>query len=717
MQASRPTALVTSALPYANGPLHLGHLVGYVQADVWVRAQRMSGRTVHFVCADDTHGTPIMLAAEKAGVTAEHFIAEIQAGHELDFAEFLVAFDHYDSTNSPRNRALTEAIYARLDAGGHIARRSVEQYYDPIKSMFLPDRYIRGECPNCGTPDQYGDNCENCGATYAPTDLKNPRSVVSGATPVLRASEHHFFEVGHFQNDLAEWMTGDIAHSSVKAKLREWLDAEGGLRDWDVSRDAPYFGFGIPGAPGKFFYVWLDAPIGYLTALQALCERDGLDFDALLAAGSDAELHHFLGKDIVNFHGLFWPAVLKGADRKMPTALHVNGYLTVNGAKMSKSRGTFIKARTYLDAGIDPEFLRYYFAAKTGAGMDDLDLNLDDFVARVNSDLVGKFVNIASRCAGFISKRFDGRLANALPDPAMYQRFVEAAQVVAESYTTCEYNQAIRQTMALADEANRYIDERKPWVIAKQEGGEAELQSVCTQGLNLFRVLATCIAPVLPRTAARTEIFLGAAVASWKAIAQPLLGCSIQPYEPLLTRIDPKHIEAMTAASIENLEATPSPQPAQAGGKGGQVDASVTAGPPGPSASASRDPKAANPGPDAPLSIPGSPSLITIDDFAKIDLRIGTVLECGFIEGSDKLLRFLLDAGELGQRQIFSGIRAAYGEPSELVGRKVVFIANLAPRKMRFGVSEGMILSAGSSGDDLYLLDVDTGAQAGMPVK
>jgi len=690
MPAEKPTALVTSALPYANGELHLGHLVGYVQADIWVRAQRMAGRTVHFVCADDTHGTPIMLAAEKAGVTSEQFVADVQARHEKDFADFLVAFDHYDSTNSPRNRKLTEMIYARLDAGGHIARRSVEQYYDPIKSMFLPDRYIRGECPNCGTPDQYGDNCENCGATYAPTDLKNPRSVVSGATPVLRASEHFFFKAGDFQQALQTWIEGDVAHSSVKAKLREWLDAEGGLRDWDISRDAPYFGFEIPNAPGKFFYVWLDAPIGYLTSLQALCEEKGFDFDALLAADSEAELHHFLGKDIVNFHGLFWPAVLRGANLKMPTALHVNGYLTVNGAKMSKSRGTFIQARTYLDAGLDPEYLRYYFAAKTGAGMDDLDLNLEDFVARVNSDLVGKFVNIASRCAGFISKRFDGRLADALSDPAMYARFVEASRVVSESYMAGEYSHAIRQTMALADEANRYIDECKPWVIAKQDDSDAALQAICTQGLNLFRVIATCIASVLPRTAARIEGFLGAPVASWDAITEPLLDRTISVYEPLITRIDPRHIEAMTAASIESMQPTEQPKAVAP-----VVQASSTPA----------QPNAAN------------VNTISIDDFAKLDLRIGTVLECGFIDGSDKLLRFLLDAGELGQRQIFSGIRAAYAEPEKLVGRKVVFIANLAPRKMRFGVSEGMILSAGSGDGDLHLLDVDSGAKAGMPVK
>ena len=708
MSAQKPTALVTSALPYANGVLHLGHLVGYVQADIWVRAQRMAGRTVHFVCADDTHGTPIMLAAEKVGVTPEAFIADMQASHERDFAEFHVAFDHYDSTNSPRNRALTEEIYKRLDAGGHIARRSVEQYYDPIKQMFLPDRYIRGECPNCGTPDQYGDNCEHCGATYAPTDLKNPRSVVSGATPELRASEHFFFKAGDFQNVLQEWIAGDVAHPSVKAKLREWLDAEGGLRDWDISRDAPYFGFEIPGAPGKFFYVWLDAPIGYLTALQALCERDGLNFDALLASDSHAELHHFLGKDIVNFHGLFWPAVLNGANLKMPTALHVNGYLTVNGAKMSKSRGTFIKARTYLDAGLEPECLRYYFAAKTGAGMDDLDLNLEDFVARVNSDLVGKFVNIASRASGFITKYFDGML-----DPNGHHRIEEASigtnptasfmaldsdDSIFNDYLAGNFSSLVRQVMEIADHTNRRWDQAKPWQLAKEIGTDetkrAELHWVCTDSLWAFYLASIYLKPILPAFSRKVESFFGKGELSFDDCEPTRFPTRINTYQHLFTRIDQKNIEAMTAASTETMQ-TPEPAAAQPKTTAPAVSV-VKASPQADSAEA---------------------STISIDDFAKLDLRIGTVLECSFIDGSDKLLRFLLDAGDLGQRQIFSGIRAAYGEPGKLIGRKVVFIANLAPRKMRFGVSEGMILSAGSGGDDLHLLDVDSGAQAGMPVK
>jgi len=684
-------ALVTNALPYANGPLHLGHLVGYIQADIWVRARRMAGDTVHYVCADDTHGTPIMLAAEKAGTTPEAFIADIQAEHERDFADFFVTFDHYDSTNSAGNRQLTEAIYAKLDNSGHVSRRSVAQLYDPIKGMFLPDRYVKGICPNCGAPDQYGDNCENCGATYAPTDLKEPRSVVSGAVPELRESEHFFFELGQFTEFLREWLSGDVAVPGVKAKLAEWIDGEGGLRPWDISRDAPYFGFEIPGHPGKYLYVWIDAPIGYLSSFQALCKARGIDFDSYLRADSTAELHHFIGKDIVNFHGLFWPAVLNGAGFRAPTRLHVNGYLTVDGAKMSKSRGTFVMARTYLDAGLDPEALRYYFAGKTSGGVDDLDLNLSDFIARVNSDVVGKFVNLASRCAGFIEKRFDGQLAAALPDEAQYRRFVAALQPIVDAYERNEAATALRLATALADEANKYIDEHKPWVLAKQDGADAELQAVCTQGLNLFRVLAAGLKPVLPRTTAQAEAFLDAPVTHWTDVDAPLLARAIKPYAPLFTRIDPKQIDAMIDASKDTLAAAP-------------------AAPATPAKKADALPPAATP--DA-----GAPAHIGIDDFARLDLRIGKVLGCGFVEGSDKLLRFLLDAGDLGQRQIFSGIRASYGEPEKLVGRNVVFIANLAPRKMRFGVSEGMILSAGFDGGGLSLLDADDGAQPGMPVK
>ncbi len=685
--------LVTCALPYANGPLHLGHLVGYIQGDIFKRAQRMSGNTVHFVCADDTHGTPIMLAAEKAGATPEEFIAAIQVGHERDFAAFGVNFDNYGSTHSATNRALTEAFYAKLEANGHIQRRSVAQLYDPVKGMFLPDRYVKGICPNCGTPDQYGDNCENCGATYAPTELKEPRSVLSGATPEIRESEHFFFEVGGFSDFLREWLAGDVATPGVKAKLLEWLDAEGGLRAWDISRDAPYFGFEIPGHPGKYLYVWLDAPIGYLASFKDLCAVEGIDFDRYLAPGSDAEMHHFIGKDIVNFHGLFWPAVLHGAGHRAPTRLHVNGYLMVNGEKMSKSRGTFIMARTFLDHGLAPEALRYYFATKTAGGVDDVDLNFADFTARVNSDLVGKFVNLASRCAGFIEKRFGGQLAAQLHDAAMYERFVAQLAPIAEAYARNEAATSLRLAMALADEANKYIDEHKPWVLAKQEGTDAQLQAVCTQGLNLFRVLAAALKPVLPRVAEQAETFLAAPVSRWEDLAAPLLSHRIVAYTPLFTRIDPKQIESMIEASKESLQPTTTATPA-------------------PAAPAAPAPSAAK-----PAAAEAAPATIGIDDFARLDLRIGKVLACEFVEGSDKLLRFELDAGDLGKRQIFSGIRGSYGEPEKLVGRSVVFIANLAPRKMRFGISEGMILSAGFDGGSLHLLDADSGAAPGMPVR
>jgi methionyl-tRNA synthetase len=692
------SVLVTNALPYANGQIHLGHLVGYIQADIWVRARRMSGDTVHFVCADDTHGTPIMLAAEKAGVTPEAFIADVQAAHERDFAAFGVEFDHYDSTNSAGNRALTEAIYNRLDANGHIGRKTVQQFYDPAKGMFLPDRYIKGICPNCGSADQYGDNCEVCGATYAPTELKEPRSVLSGETPELRESEHFFFELGQFDGFLRDWLSGDVAVSGVKAKLQEWLDAEGGLRPWDISRDAPYFGFEIPGQPGKYFYVWLDAPIGYLSSFKALCEAKGYDFDAFTKASSDAEMHHFIGKDIVNFHGLFWPSVLEGAGFRTPTRLHVNGYLTVDNAKMSKSRGTFVMAKTYVDAGLPPEALRYYYATKTNGGVDDLDLNLSDFVARVNSDLVGKFVNIASRCAGFISKQFDGRLGATLDagrGAELYASTLARRASIVDAYAANNAAAALRSIMEACDEANAYVADTAPWAMAKQAdvpGSQERLQAVCTTALNLFRLIAAYLKPVLPTIVVQAEGFLAAPLSRWSDLDAPLLDHAIQPYTPLFTRIDPKQIDAMTEASKDSLQPTAPAAPAKA---------DTTA------------PKAAEQAkPEAPKS-----EYIGIEDFAKLDLRIGKVLECGFVEGSDKLLRFKLDAGDLGERQIFSGIRASYAEPEKLIGRSVVFIANLAPRKMRFGMSEGMILSAGFDGGALALLDADDGALPGMPVR
>ncbi|WP_374320360.1 methionine--tRNA ligase [Pseudoxanthomonas kaohsiungensis] len=712
---TRP-ALVTNALPYANGPLHLGHLVGYIQADIWVRARRMRGDTVHYVCADDTHGTPIMLAAEKAGVTPEAFIAGMQASHERDFAAFGVAFDHYDSTNSAANRELTEQFYARLEAGGHITRRNVAQFYDPAKGMFLPDRYIKGICPNCGSPDQYGDNCEVCGATYAPTDLKEPKSVLSGATPEMRDSEHFFFEVGRFEGFLRDWLAGEVALPGVKAKLMEWLDAEGGLRAWDISRDAPYFGFQIPGQPGKYFYVWLDAPIGYLSSFRTLCAKNGADFDAILQAGSDAELHHFIGKDIVNFHGLFWPAVLHGAGLRAPTRLHVNGYLTVDGAKMSKSRGTFIMARTYLDVGLAPDALRYYFACKSSGGVDDLDLNLSDFVARVNSDLVGKFVNIASRCAKLLETHFGNVLwaapalaadAEALGD-AWRQRVellgsvgAHTHDVAAALYAEDNFAAVARNAMAAADQVNEYIAQAAPWALAKDPARRDELHVVLGTALQAFADIAGVLKPIVPATIGRAEAWLGVELAVDRRI--DLDGRTLPSgYVPLFTRIDPKLIDAMTDASKDTLAAAPA-QPAEAK----KADAKKADA----KKADAKKPEA------APAPAGEATAHIGIEDFAKLDLRIGKVLECGFVDGSDKLLRFLLDAGELGQRQIFSGIRASYGEPEKLVGRNVVFIANLAPRKMRFGVSEGMILSAGFDGGALALLDADPAARPGMPVR
>ncbi len=695
--------LVTHALPYANGPLHLGHMLGYIQADIWVRAQRMMGNEVVFVSADDAHGTPIMLAAEKAGMTPEAYIAKIRAGHEADFTAFHFSFDHYHTTHSDENRELASLIYTRLRDGGSIAKRSIKQLFDPEKQMFLPDRYIKGTCPVCKTPDQYGDNCENCGATYAPTDLINPYSVMSGATPVLRDSEHYFFELSKFEPLLRDWFAGKfsggkpVANSGVAAKLREWLD--GGLKDWDISRDAPYFGFPIPDAPGKFFYVWLDAPIGYLASFKALCEQPGssLKFDDYLGADSTAEMHHFIGKDIINFHGLFWPAMLHGAGFRTPTALHVNGYLTVNGAKMSKSRGTFIQARTYLDAGIHPEFLRYYFATMLSDAPVDVDLDLKAFEERVNSHLIGKWVNIASRTAGFVQKFFDGKLADHfdVEAAALWETLLTHYDGIEQLYDQGEFAEVSRRFVTMADLVNGYIAAKAPWVIAKDEGRRDELQQVCTLALNAFRLLAGLLKPVLPDTVAAAEAFLAAPIANFDDARRQLRGHTVSAFEPLLGRIDPKLIEAMVEASKESLggaETAPTPTSAKKPKESGKPMTDT-----------------------APAS--AETTTIGIDDFAKLDLRIGKVTACEFVEGSDKLLRFELDGGPLGTRQIFSGIRAAYAEPEKLVGRNVVFIANLAPRKMRFGLSEGMILSAGDGGSDLFLLDADQGAKPGATVR
>ncbi|MBK1672020.1 methionine--tRNA ligase [Ectothiorhodospira shaposhnikovii] len=675
MTSDTRNILVTSALPYANGPIHLGHLVEYIQTDIWVRFQKMRGHQCIYVCADDAHGTPIMLKAQSEGITPEVLIERIGREHREDFAGFLVDFDHYHSTHSEENRHFAELIYTRLRDAGHIARRTIRQAYDPEAKMFLPDRFIKGECPRCGAADQYGDSCEACGATYAPTDLKNPVSAISGATPVEKESEHYFFKLGDFHAMLREWTGSGSLQGEIRNKLREWFEA--GLNDWDISRDAPYWGFEIPDAPGKYFYVWLDAPIGYMASFKHYCEQQGLDFDAWWRADSTAELHHFIGKDIAYFHTLFWPAMLSGAGFRTPTAVHCHGFLTVNGQKMSKSRGTFIKARTYLDH-LQPEYLRYYFAAKLGPGVDDIDLSLDDFIARVNSDLVGKAVNIASRCAGFIHKGFAGRLADTLPDPDLYDRYVRAGEEIAGLYERREFGQAMREIMALADVANQYVDEQKPWVLAKQEDGQAHVQAVCTQGINLFRAILTYLRPVLPAMAEKAEGFLGVPALTWEAVQQPLVGTRINTYEPLMTRVDPQAVQTMLEASKESL----APTPTQTQG---------------------------------PLALDPIREEITYDDFAKVDLRIARISRAEHVEGADKLLRLTLDLG--GEtRQVFAGIKSAY-DPADLEGRLTVMVANLAPRKMKFGLSEGMVLAAGPGGKDLFILSPDTGAQPGMRVK
>ncbi|MET0505797.1 MAG: methionine--tRNA ligase, partial [Luteibacter sp.] len=680
-------------------------LVGYNQGDIWVRARRMAGHPVRFVCADDTHGTPIMLAAEKVGKSPEDYIAGIRAGHEADFTDFHFSYDQYHTTHSPENREIATDIYTRLRDAGYIARRDIQQLYDPARDMFLPDRYIKGTCPNCGTPDQYGDNCENCGATYAPTDLVDPYSVMSGATPVLRDSEHYFFELGRFEQLLRDWFAGKYtdgkptANSSVVAKLAEWID--GGLRDWDISRDAPYFGFPIPDAPGKFFYVWLDAPVGYLASFKALCDRKGIVFDDFLRADSRAEMHHFVGKDIINFHGLFWPAMLHGANMRVPTALHTNGYLTVNGAKMSKSRGTFIQARTYLDSGLDPEALRYYFSTMLGPTPVDVDLDLKSFEERVNSHLVGKWANIASRTAGFLHTHFAGKLSDRFDDEAsaLWADLLTQYEGIEAVYEADEYAEVTRRFVAMADIVNGYIAAKAPWVIAKDEARRDELQQVCSFAINAFRLLSGLLKPIVPTTVAAAEVFLGAPIDTFADARRELFGHTVNAFSPLFGRLDPKKIAAMVDASKESL--TPAEQAREAATQAKPVKKPKEAPKPMTDASTATD----------------TAATISIDDFARLDLRIGKVLACEFVEGSDKLLRFELDAGTLGKRQIFSGIRAAYGEPEKLVGRNVVFIANLAPRKMRFGLSEGMILSAGEGGADLFLLDADQGAAPGATVR
>jgi len=669
--------LVTSALPYANGPIHLGHLVEYIQTDIWARFQRLRGHECIYVCADDAHGTPIMLRAQQDGITPEQLIEKIGQEHREDFADFHIAFDNYYSTHSEENRELSETIYRRLRDGGHITTRTITQAYDPEKEMFLPDRFIKGTCPKCGAEDQYGDNCEVCGSTYDPTELINPRSVVSGATPVEKDSEQYFFKLGDFQDWLLKWLDSGHTQSEIANKQKEWF--EQGLQDWDISRNAPYWGFEIPDAPGKYFYVWLDAPIGYMASFKNLCEKTGRDFDEFWAADSKAELVHFIGKDIARFHPLFWPAVLYGAGFRTPTAVWCHGFLTVDGQKMSKSRGTFIMARTYLEY-LNPEYLRYYFAAKLGDGIDDIDLNLEDFSARVNSDLVGKVVNIASRCAGFINKRFDGNLSEQISEPKLYEEFVAASDSIANKYEAREYSHAMREIMGLADRANQYIDEHKPWVLIKQAGEEKTVHDVCSTGLNLFRVLITYLKPVLPKLAADAEAFLNADELNWNSICTPLVAHKINPFKPLMTRVEQDKIDAMTEASKDNLAAV-------------ENDKTIS----GPLA-------------DDPIS-----EEINFDDFAKIDLRIAKIIKAEHVEGADKLLQLTLDIGG-ENRNVFAGIKSAY-HPEDLEGKLTVIVANLAPRKMRFGLSEGMVLAAGPGGKDLFILSPDEGAQPGMRVK
>ncbi len=676
MAANAPRKiLVTSALPYANGPLHLGHMLEQVQTDIWVRFQKSRGHDCLYVCADDAHGTAIMLAAEKLGITPEQHIDNMRQTHQSDSAGFLIDFANFHSTHSQENRQWSEEIYNRLKANGHIASREITQAFDPEKQLFLADRFIKGTCPRCKTADQYGDNCESCGATYSPAELIDPVSAISGATPIDRESTHFFFKLPEFESMLKKWLDSGTLQPQVANKLREWTDA--GLQEWDISRDAPYFGFEIPGEPGKYFYVWLDAPIGYIASFENYCARTGHEFDAYWQPGGDTELYHFIGKDIINFHGLFWPAMLDSAGLRTPTAIYAHGFLTVNGTKMSKSRGTFINASTYLEH-LDAEYLRYYFAAKLSDSIDDIDLNLEDFVQRVNSDVVGKVVNIASRCAGFLRKGFDNTLTEQCAEPELLAECIAAGDGIADLYEAREFNKAIREIIALADKANQYIDDRKPWVLAKEEGKESEVHQVCSVGINLFRVLMTYLKPVLPAMAEKAEAFLNTSL-DWTALEQPLVGHTLAKFKPLITRIEPKQIEAMVAASTPDQAAEASPAP-----------------------------KAAKPESTAPATI-------EFDDFAKVDLRIALIVAAEHVEGADKLLRLQLSLGD-EQRQVLAGIKSAY-QPEDLIGKLTVMVANLAPRKMRFGVSEGMVLAAGPGGDEIYLLEPHAGATPGMQVK
>lgn len=679
--------LVTSALPYANGSIHLGHMVEHIQTDVWVRFQKLRGNECHYCCADDTHGTPVMLAAQKQGIAPEDMIAKVREEHLADFTGFFIGYDNYYSTHSPENKQFSQDIYRALKANGKIESRVIEQLFDPEKQMFLPDRFVKGECPKCHAQDQYGDNCEVCGTTYSPTELINPYSAVSGAKPELRESEHFFFKLGECADFLKAWTSGNNPHDGkphlqpeALNKMKEWLGEgeETTLSDWDISRDAPYFGFEIPDAPGKYFYVWLDAPVGYMASFKNLCDRIGVDFDEYFKADSQTEMYHFIGKDILYFHALFWPAMLHFSGHRAPTGVYAHGFLTVDGQKMSKSRGTFITAKSYLEQGLNPEWMRYYIAAKLNSKIEDIDLNLQDFISRVNSDLVGKYVNIAARASGFIAKRFEGRLKD-VADSALLAKLAAESDTIAEQYENREYARALRDIMALADAVNEYVDANKPWELAKQEGQDERLHEVCSELINAFTMLTAYLAPVLPQTAANAAKFLNLEAITWANTRETLGEHAINKYEHLMQRVEQKQVDDLIEANKQSIAA-----------------AAV------PAAEESKYEKVAE--------------QASFDDFMKIDMRVAKVLNCEAVEGSTKLLKFDLDFG-FEKRIIFSGIAASYPNPAELNGRMVIAVANFAPRKMaKFGVSEGMILSAATADGKLKLLDVDTGAQPGDKV-
>jgi methionyl-tRNA synthetase len=691
--------LVTCALPYANGSIHLGHMLEHIQTDIWVRFQRMRGHETYFVCADDAHGTPIMLKSQELGITPEEMIAAIREEHMTDFADFHISFDNYHSTHSDENKAFAEEIYNRLHAKGHIKTRVISQLYDPEKAMFLPDRFIKGTCPKCKSEDQNGDSCDDCGATYSPTEVVNPRSVISGATPILKDSEHYFFDLPAFEQMLKDWTRSGALQEEMANKLAEWFDQ--GLRQWDISRDAPYFGFEIPNAPGKFFYVWLDAPIGYMGSFKNLCDRNPqIDFDSFWNENSDAELYHFIGKDIIYFHSLFWPAMLEGAGYRKPTSVYAHGFVTVNGAKMSKSKGTFIKSRTYLEH-LNPEYLRYYYAAKLTSRIDDLDLNLEDFAQRVNSDLVGKVVNIASRCASFITKRFDGMLSTSIDDQELANEVINAGDSIAACYEARDFGKGMREIMALADKVNEYIAIKEPWQLVKDETKQQEVQDICSLGINMFRIIMIYLKPVLPVLADSTAAFLNDELI-WEGHKTLLTNHKINKFKALLQRVDMDKIHAIVDASKDNLSKKEESAPKKETKK--QKPSQVI-----DNTAALNDPLAHD-----PIS-----EEISFDDFSKIDLRIVKIINAEHVEKADKLLKLTLalDSNEDGEtRQVFAGIKSAY-QPEDLIGKHTVMVANLAPRKMRFGMSEGMVLAAGPGGEDLWILNPEDGAKPGMRVK